>query len=61
MTLVKPSVVERSRASGGGAQAGLGESWYADETYIKVQGRWCYLYRAIIGGSLLPKFRRAPK
>jgi putative transposase len=47
MTLVKPSVVERSRVSDGGAQAGLGESWYADETYIKVQGRWCYLYRAI--------------
>src|ERR1700677_560179 len=25
----------------------IGKSWYADETYIKVQGRWCYLYRAI--------------
>src|SRR3954470_22348091 len=24
-----------------------GRSWYGDETYIKVQGRWCYLYRAI--------------
>jgi putative transposase len=24
-----------------------GRSWYIDETYIKVQGRWCYLYRAI--------------
>ena len=24
-----------------------GRSWYADETYIKVHGRWCYLYRAI--------------
>jgi len=24
-----------------------GVSWYADETYVKVQGRWCYLYRAI--------------
>lgn len=22
-------------------------SWYVDETYIKVQGKWCYLYRAI--------------
>jgi transposase-like protein len=22
-------------------------SWYVDETYIKIQGRWCYLYRAI--------------
>src|SRR3954471_23205480 len=24
-----------------------GRSWYVDETYIKVQGRWCYIYRAI--------------
>src|ERR671926_102554 len=24
-----------------------GRSWYVDETSIKVQGRWCYLYRAI--------------
>src|ERR1700709_809373 len=24
-----------------------GCSWYVDETYIKVEGRWCYLYRAI--------------
>src|SRR5260370_42015552 len=22
-------------------------SWYVDETYIKVHGKWCYLYRAI--------------
>jgi putative transposase len=25
----------------------LGRRWYVDETYIKVKGRWCYLYRAI--------------
>jgi transposase-like protein len=24
-----------------------GRSWYTDETYIKVNGKWCYLYRAI--------------
>ena len=24
-----------------------GRSWYLDETYIKVSGLWCYLYRAI--------------
>ena len=23
--------------------------WYLDETYIKVKGEWCYLYRAIDG------------
>jgi putative transposase len=22
-------------------------SWYVDETYLKVHGKWCYLYRAI--------------
>ncbi len=25
----------------------MGRSWHVDETYVKVQGRWCYLYRAI--------------
>ncbi len=24
-----------------------GESWYVDETYVKIKGKWCYLYRAI--------------
>ncbi len=24
-----------------------GASWYVDETYVRVQGRWCSLYRAI--------------
>jgi transposase-like protein len=28
-------------------QAQAGKSWYVDETYIRVQGKWCYLYRAI--------------
>ena len=25
----------------------IGKSWYVDQTYVKVNGRWCYLYRAI--------------
>src|SRR4051794_22372352 len=25
----------------------VGRSWCVDETYLKVHGRWCYLYRAI--------------
>ncbi len=25
----------------------VGDSWYVDETYIRVKGKWCYLYRAI--------------
>lgn len=24
-----------------------GHSWYVDETYIKVNSKWCYLYRAV--------------
>ena len=24
-----------------------GRSWYVDETYVSVHGKWCYLYRAI--------------
>ncbi len=30
-----------------GTQRGAGTSWYVDETYLKVRGRWTYLYRAI--------------
>ena len=25
----------------------VGRSWHVDETYLKVAGRWCYVYRAI--------------
>ena len=25
----------------------VGRSWYVNETYLKVAGRWCYVYRAI--------------
>jgi putative transposase len=28
-------------------QGKAGSRWYVDETYLKVKGRWCYLYRAI--------------
>jgi len=27
--------------------AGVCDRWWVDETYLKVGGRWCYLYRAI--------------
>ena len=30
-----------------GTRRGSGVSWFVDETYLKVRGRWCYLYRAI--------------
>src|SRR3954463_3308288 len=29
----------------------VGGSWRCDETYIKVKGRWTYLYRAVEAGS----------
>jgi transposase-like protein len=25
----------------------INQSWRVDETYVRVKGRWCYLYRAI--------------
>jgi transposase-like protein len=30
-----------------GTWAKSGASWYVDETYLKVQGKWVYPYRAI--------------
>ena len=39
-----PLVSERLRAK---RRGNAGRSWYLDETYVKVSGRWCYLYRAI--------------
>ncbi len=39
-----PLLSEQLRAKRHG-QAGA--SWYVDETYVKVHGTWCYLYRAI--------------
>ena len=30
-----------------------GRSWYGDETYLKVDGRWCYVYRAIHSSGAL--------
>src|SRR5215218_5474569 len=39
-----PLLAEQLRAKRRGK---AGRSWYVDETYIKVHGRWCYLYRAI--------------
>ena len=32
----------RRRGKGGAGR----HSWFVDETYLKVRGRWCYLYRA---------------
>jgi putative transposase len=43
--------LRRRRHRKGGAR---GRHWHVDETYVKVRGRWCYLYRAIDrGGNLV--------
>ena len=39
-----PLLAARLRAKRRGQ---TGTSWHADETYVKVNGTWCYLYRAI--------------
>jgi putative transposase len=39
-----PLLVNQLRAK---RQGQAGRSWHVDETYIKVNGQWCYLYRAI--------------
>ena len=39
----------------------IGKSWYIDETYIKVNGRWCYLYRAIDRSGALVDTRLSEK
>jgi putative transposase len=39
-----PLLAEKLRAR---RQGQASSSWYVDETYIKVNGLWCYLYRAI--------------
>jgi len=35
----------------------VGRSWHVDETCVKVQGRWCYLYRAIDTSGALADVR----
>jgi putative transposase len=39
-----PLITEQLRAKRGSK---AGNSWYCDETYVRVSGKWCYLYRAI--------------
>ncbi len=39
-----PLITEQLRAK---RKAKSGRSWYCDETYVRVSGKWCYLYRAI--------------
>jgi transposase, IS6 family len=34
-------------AAGRSAGRAAGDRWFVDETYVKVAGRWTYLYRAV--------------
>ena len=36
-------------------------SWRVDETYIKVAGKWAYLYRAVDSSGETIEFMRSPK
>ena len=36
-----------SKSAGTASLARLGRSWRVDETYVKIKGRWTYLYRAV--------------
>src|SRR3954468_13882186 len=38
--LITEQLCSRRRGKAGG-------SWFTEETYVKVSGKWCYLYRAI--------------
>jgi putative transposase len=46
-TKLLPAMGDELRKRRHGRQRQSGRSWYVDETYLKVRGRWCYLYRAI--------------
>lgn len=34
-----------------------GRTWHVAETYVKVEGRWCYVYRAIDSDGALDELR----
>jgi putative transposase len=46
-TKLLPVMGEELRKCRHGRRRGSGVSWYVDETYLKVRGKWAYLYRAI--------------
>lgn len=57
-TRFAPLITEQLRTRRRG-QAGI--SWHVDETYVKVHGKWCYLYRAIDSDGNLVDSRLSEK
>ena len=48
-TKLPPVMGDALRKRRHGTWRGPGTSWHGDETYLKVRGRWCYLYRVLAG------------
>jgi len=53
-----PLIAEQLRAKRRGQ---AGQSWYVDETYVRVKGKWCYLYCAIDADGNLVDSRLSEK
>ena len=53
-----PLVAEQLRSKRRGQ---AGRLWYVDETYVRVKGKWCYLYRAIDADGNLVDTRLSEK
>jgi transposase-like protein len=45
--MLAPELADELRRRRHGRGCARGCRWHVDETYLKVRGRWCYLYRAI--------------